>query len=370
MLLYKGDCWNGYQSLNIDHLTIHNDLGFNTSKTFINVRQLPKNPGLYWFSSDAEWQSYMNHLDVFLPRMFECWDNYSKNWWVGNPLGFKEGATKDGEKFSDFQLACQRMNITPIYCIGASEENCAVDWIGRSPMSLSIRLWLKRFCREFAIFINKKYKFKNAVLEIWNEPIECFTLSNASGYIGTATYMAKGWKSANLGYKVWINSNDISHQGYIDQLLQFNNLMMYTDAVATHIGANDRDDEWTYRYPDGASYIQMVNRKLHSFPLPIKYKVKQQILSEMSPVSGLNPYNNLPRAKAQLKMFKERFEYFRDKVSGYNMLFVNINDIVHTGNRDQIITQQLYDNSKYKSGHIISVARDKYDYMKEYNNRK
>jgi len=368
-LEYKFDCWNGYQSLNLNHLTIHNDLGLNSAKTFINVRQIPNNPNLYWWSSNLDWQSYMNHLDVFLPRMFTCWDNYSKNWWVGNPNGFIKEAVRDGEKFSDFSKACKQMNVIPIYCIGASEENCAGDWIGRSPMSLSIRLWLKRFCKEFAIFINKKYGFKNAILEIWNEPIECFTLSNATGYMGTATYMAKGWKSANLGkgYCVWINSNDIKHQDYINQLLNFNNLMMYTDAITTHIGANDRDDEWTYRYPDGASYIQMVNRKLHTFPLPIKYGIKQQILSEMSPVSGLNPYNNLPRAEAQLKMFKERFEYIKPKVSGYGMLFVFKNDIVHTGNRDELITYRLYDEGSQKSGTIIGTSGDKYNYLKLYN---
>lgn len=362
----KFDCWNGYQSLNVKHLTLHNDLGLNAAKTFINIRQLPCNPKLMSWSGSSDWQLYINHLDVFLPRMFTCWDNYSRNWWVGNPTGFLPSATKDGEKFSDFSLACQKMNIIPIYCIGASEEACPGDWLGRSPTEDKWR-WLGRFCKEFAIFINKKYGFKNAVLEIWNEPIECFSLSDARWYIYLATYMAKGWKTANLGYKVWINSNDIVHQNYIDQLLSFQNLVIYTDAVATHVAANDRDDEWTYRYPDGASYIQKVNLMLHQKPLCIKYGLKKQILSEMSPVSGLNPYNNLPRQEAQLKMFKERFEYIKTKVSSYGMLFVFVNNVVHTGNRDELIVNRLYDEGTQKSGTIIGTAGDKYNYLKSYN---
>ena len=364
---YKFDCWNGYQSLNVKHLTMHKGLNLNASKTFINVRQLPNNPNLKWNSSDSQWQLYMNHLDVFLPRMFTCWDNYSRNWWVGNTNGFLPSAGSDGEKFSDFSKGCKAMNIIPIYCIGASEEEVVGDWLGRSPTKDKWQ-WLGRFCKEFAIFINKKYGFKKAVLEIWNEPIECFGLYDVKWYSYLAAYMAKGWKTAGLGegYCVWINSNDISHQDYISQLLNFQNLVMYTDAVATHVAANDRDDEWTYR-ENGASYIQKVNLMLHTKPLCLKYGLKKQILSEMSPVSGLNPYNDLDRASAQLKMFKERFEYIKPKVSGYGMLFIFVNNIVHTGNRDELIVSRLYNEGTQKSGTVIGTAGTKYNYLKSYN---
>lgn len=367
VLEYKFECWNGYQSTNVDHLTIHNDLNLNASKTGINVRSLPYNPNLNWASSENDWQLYMNHLDVFLPRMFTCWDNYSRNWWVGNPKGFLPSAYKDGEKFSDFQVGCKRMGIIPIYCIYSSEEEVPGDWLGRSPASLSKQLWLKRFAREFAIFINKKYGFKKAVLEVWNEPIKCFGLWNIRPYADTAAYIAKGWKSANLGYQVWINSNDVRQQTYVSQLLDFNNLMMYTDAVSTHCGADDTYEEWVYRYPDGASYMQKVNLMLHTKPLCLKYGVKRQILSEMSPVSGLNDYHDLPREEGQLRTFIERFEYIKPKVSGYGMLFVNINDVVHTGNRDQLVTARLYNEGTKLSGSIIGVARKKFDYLKKYN---
>ena len=364
---YKFECWNDYQSLNNDHLTVYKEIGLNSAKTFINVRELPQNPKLMSWSSSSEWQSYMNHLDVYLPRMFTCWNNNSKDFWVGNPKGFTPSVTKDGEKFSDFQNACKQAGLIPIYCIGSSEEAIPIgDWLGRAPTSDKWR-WLGRFCKEFAIFINKKYGFKKAVLEIWNEPIKTFGNYDATWYMHLGAYMAKGWKSANLGsgYEVWINSNDIQHQGFIDQLLRFENLMMYTTAITTH--CNSRA-EWDYREKGtGATYFQIVNRKIHQSPLCIKYKVVKQILSEMSPVSGLNDYSNPSSQVSQLKTFKARFELIKNKVSGYGMLFVWVNDIIHTGDMDEIVIFQLYDKNGKLSGNILGKNAGKYDYLKSYN---
>ena len=368
MLEYKFDCWNLHQSLNNDHLTIHNELKLNSSKTFINVRELPKNPNLYWWSTSRAWQLYMNYLDVNLERMFTYWDpkpdgSFSHNWWVGNPKGFKEGATKDGEKFSDFSKGCKQMGIIPIYCIGSSEENIPdIDWLGRSPTRDKWQ-WLGRFCKEFAIYVHWKYGFKKAVLEIWNEPAKAF---DPIWYSSIGAYMAKGWKSANLGYEVWINSNDFVQQGWFDGLLSnsvFPNLAMYSDAITFHCNSTD---EWNQANPN---YFQIVKNKLANSVVAKKYNLNKIIVSELSPQSGLNNYTDMDPAQAQLKTFSERLNFIKENADGYGLLFVFKNDIIYTANMDEILSFLLYDRPDLKalSGTIIGKNQGKYDFIKTFN---
>ena len=54
-----------------------------------------------------------------------------------------------------------------------------------------------------------------------------------------------------------------------------------------------------------------------------------------------------------LKTFKERMEYIRNRVSGYGMLCVPvINDVVHTGDIDEMRVALLYNKGTFKSGTI------------------
>jgi len=348
------ECWDSQQNKNEKHWIHIISLGIKRIRIFLNIQYIPAN-SLTHESSVNDWQLLINHIFTYMPRGYDCWDDFSRNWWAGPVIN-----GRDSEMMKDVFDACKKYKLEPIVCIGASEEMIQGSWLGRVPQ-VNRYNWLGRFAQEFARYLKLKYKFVRADMEGWNEINELQGLGfGADKYVELMTKMFTGWKSISPNYKTHIFSCNIKEQAYLDYILgnyysasspeypeyakKINAVLKVTNYVSTHILT---DEEWD------ANYIDAVNWKLCNYPIPKKYFIQQSLL-EMSPVSHKD-----------FKTFSSRFNKMIGKVAMYAMVFIFKNEIVHTGDLDEIITYDL------QTGNIISIANSpnepKYNFIKQYN---
>jgi uncharacterized protein YfkK (UPF0435 family) len=335
--MYSGICWNSFQAKNIGHIMYIKDMNFNFIRIFVNLQDVPYNKDLKVESSINDWQLFINHCFATMLRGYWAWDNFSKNWWAGPEVN-----GQDSEKMKDIFDMCKKYNIMPIVCIGSTEEIIQGSWLPRA-LPEDKWQWVGRFTQEFARYLKLKYKFIRADLEVWNEPNELQGLGfGVDKYAKLATIMNTAWKSISDNYKTHIFSCNIKEQEFLDYLLEQEELLKVTDYISTHILT---DEEWD------ANYIDAINWKIKNYPIPKKYNLKQTLL-EMSPRSGSSHLNDT---------FIDRFNYLKGKVAMYAMVFVTKNEIVHTGDFDEIITYDL------NSGNTIGFNGEKYDFVKMFN---
>lgn len=330
--------WDSFPSKNKEIVNYINEAGFKGMRIFFNDQYIPYNPSLTEISSVNDWQSFIHHCFETLPRGYNNWDNNSKNWWAGPEVN-----GKDSETMHDIFKACKANNWLPIVCIGGSEEEVEGAWIPRI-VPKDKWGWFGRFCKEFARYLNITYGFVRADLECWNEPNECQGIGmGVHDYASLARIMCTNWKSISPNYKTHIFSCNIREQDYLDYLLTREDLLRVTDYISTHILT---DEEWT-------GYLDGVNYKLANYPIAKKYNIKQTLL-EMSPISHGN-----------FDWFESRFNSIRGKVAMYGMLFFTKNEIVHTGDWDEILTYDL------QSGTILGIANrpeePKFSFIKYFN---
>ncbi len=350
--MLTGICWNSFQAKNIGHIDYIKDMNFNFIRIFINLQDVPYNKDLKVDSAINDWQLFINHCFATMPRGYWAWDDFSKNWWAGPEI---DGHDSEGMK-AIFDT-CSKYNLMPIVCIGSTEEIIQGAWL---PRVLPEDKWqiVGRFTQEFARYLKLKYKFIRADLEVWNESNELQGLGfGVDKYAKLATIMNAAWKSIDYKYKTHIFSCNIKEQEYLDYLLgntvatqdpyypvyskMIDDLLKVTDYISTHILT---DEEWI-------GYIDAVNWKLTNYQIPKKYNISQSLL-EMSPRSGSSHLND---------NFVNRFNSLKGKVAMYGMVFVTKNEIVHTGDFDEIITYDL------NSGNTIGFNREKYEFIKMFN---
>lgn len=334
-------CWDSFQSKNIDHVANVISAGFKRIRIFFNIQYIPSN-SLTVTSTVTDWQNFINHLFNTLPRGYNNWDNNSKDFWAGPEINGKDSEIMK-DVFDMMKRECQKGNLLePIVCIGASEEVVPNSWLGRCP-SLTMYPWLGRFAKEFARYLKTVYKFVRADLECWNEPNECQELGmGVDKYCDLSVYMCTGWKSISPNYKTHVFSCNIIEQPFLDYILSREDLLKVTDYISTHILT---DTEWDSNYIDG------VNWKLANYPIAKKYGLKHSLL-EMSPISHDSRISNL---------FRDRINSLRGRVSMYGFIFYFKNEIVHTGDLDEVLTYDL------NTGAFLGIAGDKKDFVTQFN---
>jgi len=215
---FTGICWKTFLAGNSNHVNNLLDMKFNALRIFFNLADVPQKAGLSENSSSSEWQSYINHVYMFMPDGKREWT------WDG-----KTGIFDVREDFKAAIEFCKKYNWLPIICIGHIEERNS--WIGKAP-SQDKWLWLRRFAKEFAIYLNKKYGFKECDLEVWNEPNEFMEVNH---YCNVAVNMAIGWKSGVSAWKVHVGGVDLSNEAYINGIINNTMLQPKIDYISPHI---------------------------------------------------------------------------------------------------------------------------------------
>jgi hypothetical protein len=343
------ECWDSHQTIE-EHMQHLINLGIKRIRIFLNIQYIPFNPKLKENSSMEDWRLFINHCLSMMPRGYDCWDNFSKNWWAGPEVN-----GHDSEIMKDIFIACKKYGLEPIVCMGASEETIVGSWLTRIPSEDKWN-WLERFSQEFARYLKNHFRFIRADLEGYNEANELQVLGfGVDKYCDLMVKLFTGWKSISPNYKTHLFSCNIKEQDYLDYLLgnasndimyikKCNDLLKVTDYISTHILT---DEEWDYHY------IDAVNYKLANYPVCKKYNIKQTLL-EISPISHKD-----------FELFKHRFNEMRGKVAMYGMVFIFKNEIVHTGDLDEIITYDM------QTGTIIGIANQmeqpKYNFIKQFN---